>query len=101
MIALLVSIKHLFESITKAHSVPCSGVNFINVFMCSFYAHRSQKRKKLLDLTVFFMLRRSARVKAAHRTSVKLNPGDDGYVGAKHDKKRVPLHAFHYTVSAA
>ena len=30
-----------------------SGVNFTNVFTHSFYAVRSQKRKKLLDLTVF------------------------------------------------
>ena len=29
------------------------GVNFINVFMCNFHACRSQKRKKLLELTVF------------------------------------------------
>ena len=29
------------------------GVNFINVFMCGIYARRSQKRKKLLELTVF------------------------------------------------
>ena len=30
-----------------------SWVNFINVFMSSFYASISQKHKKLLDLTVF------------------------------------------------
>ena len=29
-------------------------VNFINLFTCSFYASRSPKCKKLLDLTVFF-----------------------------------------------
>ena len=33
---------------------PPRGVNIINVFMCSFYTHRSLKHKKLLDLTVFF-----------------------------------------------
>ena len=30
-----------------------SGVDFINVFMRSFYEHRYQKHKKLLDLIVF------------------------------------------------
>ena len=39
-------------------------VNFINMFMRSFYDRRSQKRKKLLELTVFFGLLGSARVKA-------------------------------------
>ena len=32
------------------------GVNFTNVFTRRFYARRSPKRKKLLDLTVFFAL---------------------------------------------
>ena len=35
---------------------------------------RSQKRKKLLNLTVFFALLGSARVKAARRLLVKLTP---------------------------
>ena len=39
------------------------GVNFINVFTHSFYAHRSQKHKKLLDLAVFFAHLGSAHVK--------------------------------------
>ena len=39
----------------------------MNVFMCSFYTSRSQKRKKLLDLTVFFVLLGSACIKAAHK----------------------------------
>ena len=44
------------------------GVNFINMFMRRFYARRSQKGKKLLELTVFF-----ARVKAACKMLVKLS----------------------------
>ena len=50
-------------------------VNFINVFTSSFYACRSQKRKKLLYLTVFLVLLGSARVKAAHKMLVKLTAG--------------------------
>ena len=53
-------------------------VSFINLFTRSFYAHRSQKRKKLLDLTVFFALLGSAQVKAARKLLVKLTPGDNG-----------------------
>ena len=52
-----------------------SGVNFINVFTCSFYAGRSQKPKKLLNLTVFWALLGSAHLKAAHKMLVKLTPG--------------------------
>ena len=44
-------------------------------FTSSFYAHRSQKCKNLLNLTVFFELLGSAHVKAAHKTLVKLTPG--------------------------
>ena len=36
------------ESVREGH-----GVNFINLFMPSFYARRSRKRQKLLELTVF------------------------------------------------
>ena len=43
--------------------------------MLSFYAHRSQKRKKVLDLTVFFALLGSLLVKAAHKMLMKLTPG--------------------------
>jgi len=41
------------------------GVNFINVLQAAFYTRRSQKCKKLLDLTVFFALLGSACIKAA------------------------------------
>ena len=53
------------------------GVNFINVFTCSFYTHRSQKRKKLLNLTVCYAFLGSLRVKAVCRMLVKLTPADD------------------------
>ena len=59
----------------KSDSFSKLGVNFINVFMRSFYALRSQKRKKMLDLTDFFALLGSACVKAAHKMLVKLTPG--------------------------
>ena len=47
----------------------------------SFYACRSQKRKKLLNLTVFLVLLGSARIKAACRMLVKLTPGKAVMVG--------------------
>ena len=50
------------------------GVHFINVFRHSFYLSRSRKCKKLLDLTVFFVLLGSASIKAAHKIMVKLTP---------------------------
>ena len=53
------------------------GVNFINMFTRSFYARRSQKCKKLLDLSVFFALLGSARVKDARKMLVKLTSGVD------------------------
>ena len=43
--------------------------------MCNFYAPRSVKRKKLLELTVFFALLGSVRVKVASKMLVKLTPG--------------------------
>ena len=52
-------------------------VNFINMFTCSFYARRSQKRKKLLDMTVFFALLGSAHVNAASKMLMKLTPVRD------------------------
>ena len=42
--------------------------------MCSIYARRSWKRKKLLDLTVFFAFMGSAFVKATCKMLVKLSP---------------------------
>ena len=51
------------------------GVNFINVLTRSFYATWSQKRKKLLDVSVFFALLGSAHVKAACKMMVKWTTG--------------------------
>ena len=51
------------------------GVNFINVFMRSFYPCSSQKCKKLFELTVFFALLGSAHIKAASKILLKLTPG--------------------------
>ena len=42
--------------------------------MSSFYARRSGKRKKQLELTVFFALLGSASVKAARKMLVKFTP---------------------------
>ena len=51
-----------------------SGVNFINVFMQSFYLHISQKCKKLLNLTVFFALWESSHILAVCKMLMKLTP---------------------------
>ena len=59
---------------TIYHVFPTSGVDFINVFTRSFYARRSPKRKKVFELTVFFALLGSARVKAARKMLAKLTP---------------------------
>ena len=47
-------------------------VNFIYMFMSSFYACRSQKCKKLIELTLFFAVLGSVHVKAARKMLVKL-----------------------------
>ena len=56
----------------KTHFLCTPGVNFINVFTHSFYARRSQKSKKLLELTVFIVLLGSGYIKAARKMLVKL-----------------------------
>jgi hypothetical protein len=43
--------------------------------MSSFFARRFQKHKSTNDLTVFFVMLGSARVKALGKTLVKLTPG--------------------------
>ena len=47
---------------------------FLQRSTSSLFEHRSQKGKKPNDLTVFFALSESARVKAARRTLMKLTP---------------------------
>jgi len=50
------------------------GVNFANMFTCSFYGHRSQKCKMINDLTVIFALLGSMYIKSALTTLMKLTP---------------------------
>ena len=56
-------IRRIFTSKNWHRCQFSSWVDFINVFTQSFYTGRSQKRKKLLDLTVFFALLGSSCVK--------------------------------------
>jgi len=52
------------------------GVNFINV-LCTVFTRPDPKSAKKTDgLTVFFALLGSSYAKAAHRTLMKLTPGD-------------------------
>ena len=68
------AICHASSSFAFARSKMTPWVNFINVFTSYFYAHRSRKRIKLLELTVVFAILGSSRVKAAHKMLVKLTP---------------------------
>ena len=52
-----------------------SGFNFTKVLQAAFTRADSKRAKKLLNLTVFFVLLGSTRVKAARRTFVKLTSG--------------------------
>ncbi len=52
-----------------------AGVNFINVLPAAFRLADPESAKQIDNLTVFFALSGSARVKAARRTLMKLNPG--------------------------
>ena len=54
------------------------GVNLTNILRAAFTCADPKSAIKLLNMTVFFALLGSARVKAARRTLVKLNPGVDG-----------------------
>ena len=56
------------------------GVNFTNILRAAFTGADPKSAIKLLNLTVFFALLGSARVKAACRTLVKLTPVVDGIV---------------------
>jgi len=57
------------------YSATKPGVDFINMYTCSFCACKSQKRKKTDNLTVFFALLGSALVSAAHKMFVNLTLG--------------------------
>jgi len=54
------------------HILITAGVNFTNILCTAF---RSQKLKKIDNLTVFFTLLGAAHVKAVQRTLMKLSPG--------------------------
>ena len=51
------------------------GVNFTNVLQASFMRADPKSATKLINLTVFFALLGSARLKATRRLLVKLTPG--------------------------
>ena len=48
-----ISVETLFLCVWVWVGLFTTGVNFINVFICSFYTRRSQKCKKLLKFAVF------------------------------------------------
>ena len=48
-------------------------------FMHNFYVRRSQKRKKLLDLTVFFALLGSLHVKAVRLDNDEIDPSQSNF----------------------
>jgi hypothetical protein len=49
-------------------------LNFTNIFTLSFYARRSQKRKKTDNLTLFFTFLGSTCMKAVRRALMKFSP---------------------------
>ena len=68
---------------TKFALVIISGVNFTNVLRAAFMRADPKSAIKLLNLTVFFALLGSARIKAARRTLVKLTPDHGSSNGGK------------------
>jgi len=52
-----------------------TGVNFINILQSTFANSDPESTKKTDNLTVFFVLSGSVRIKAARRTLMKLTPG--------------------------
>ena len=59
------------------------GVNFINVFTCSFYARRYQKHKKDSQLKQLFALSGSEDVEAVRKQVDEIDPRSSP-VGKKH-----------------
>ncbi len=68
------------------------GVNFTNMFICSFYALRSQDRKWQLSHQCLFALLESVRPKAALKTLVKLTPCWRSNIFKGHKKQTQTLH---------
>ncbi len=77
---LITQISKIFE--VKKRASLLIAVIFTNIFTRSFCAHRSQKRKKTDDLTVFFTLLCSALVKGACKTLMKLTPDCSHFLSA-------------------
>ena len=76
-----------------------AGVNFTNVLWAAFKRRDPKSEIKLLNLTVFFALLGSERVKAAHIMLVKLTPGHNFIVSFRHfsfrnlgRKKRIKMN---------
>ena len=68
-------LRHVTSLLLPFSSVcPSPWVDFINVFTRSFYARRSRKHKKQLEMTVFFALLGSLSLKAPGKMLVKLTP---------------------------
>jgi hypothetical protein len=56
------------------------GVNFINILRTAFMLIDPKSIKKIDNLTDFFTLLGSARLKAVRRTLIKLSPGVTGSI---------------------
>jgi len=64
-----------FTTFCQTSRVAKSSVNFINILQAAFTRTDPNSAKKTDNLTAFFVHLGSARVKAAHRTLMKLTPG--------------------------
>jgi len=58
-----------------------TGVNFNNVLQAPFACTDPKSAKKTDNLTVFFALSKSVRIKADGRTLVKLTPDVGDFIG--------------------
>jgi len=72
-----------FQEGLKGPSSSILGVNFTNILRAAFTRADPKNAKKLFNLTVFFALLGSSRVKAARRMLVKLNQGGELEEGEK------------------
>ena len=64
------------------------GVNFTNILQAAFMHADPKSAIKLLNLTVFFALLGSARIKAAHRTLVKMTPTVNFFFSSPSEMKK-------------
>jgi len=65
-----------FKFIFELLSCFTSGLNFINILEAAFMRADPERTKKIDNLTVFFALSGSTRVKAAYRMLMKLTPDE-------------------------